>query len=169
MADDVHERLSRQLLLPPGSPVPAALRLLIVTGLGMVGADEGSFLVNDTDAGDLVFAMTVGHAASESMLLGQRVPITASITGLAATRREVQIGTPTYTAVTQPGRNPESVLAAPVIAHNVVLGVMTAVSFSEGRRFDSAAARSFGGLAVIAGLLIDQAQQLERVADPSLR
>ena len=155
-------RLEEVLGLPAGSQVPAALRLLIGTALRQVGADEGSFLVHDPDANDLCFVMTVGNDAAEAVLLGQRVPVGAGITGLAAERRAVQIGTPSYGGVTQHGGGPEAVLAAPVIAHGVLLGVMTAVTFIAGRRFDVAAAQSFGAMAVLAGVLIDLGQQVAR-------
>jgi hypothetical protein len=155
-------RIEETLRLPPGSQVPAALRLLIATGLAHVGAAEGSFLVHDADAGDLCFVMTVGNDETEAILLGQRVPVGAGITGLAAERREVQIGTPTYTALVHGAAGPEAVLAAPVLANGVLLGVMTAVSFEAGRRFDVAAAQSFGAMAVLAGVLIDLGQQLAR-------
>jgi GAF domain-containing protein len=146
--------------------VPATLRLLLSTALDMLGAEEGSFLVHDVEAGDLRFVMTVGNDESEAILLGQRVPLGAGITGLAAERRAVQIGTPSYTAVTQPphlaGSGPQGVLAAPVIAGDFLVGVVTAVTFEAGRRFDVAAARIFGALAVVAGVLIAQARELGR-------
>jgi hypothetical protein len=163
-------RWLHELNLPSDSPMPATLRLLIATGLDMLGAEEGSFLVHDAEAGDLRFVMTVGNEESEAVLLGQRVPLGAGITGLAAERRAVQIGTPSYTAVTQAqhlaGSGPEGVLAAPVLAGDVLVGVMTAVTFAKGRRFDVAAARSFGALAVIAGVLIGQARELGRHRAP---
>jgi GAF domain-containing protein len=159
-------RWLQELNIAADSPVPATLRLLISTGLDALGAQEGSFLVHDADSGDLRFVMTVGNDESEAILVGQRVPLGAGITGLAAECRAVQIGTPGYAAVTQPQHlaesGPQGVLAAPVIADDRLVGVITAVTFETGRRFDVAAARIFGALAVVAGVLIAQAQTLAR-------
>ena len=63
--------LSTYLSIAPQSPEEAVLRLLIELGIQVVGAEEGSLLVLDELAGDLVFAMTVGSKTSERALAGR--------------------------------------------------------------------------------------------------
>jgi GAF domain-containing protein len=149
--------------VPPGSLLAATLRLLIGAGVPGVGADEGSLLLLDEAGGELRFAMTVGNDESEALLLNQRVPLGAGITGLAASRREIQIGAPLYDEIDQP-RRVEGVMAAPLLAGDELLGVITAITFHQDRRFDAASIQLFGALAVIGGVLMDQARQLAKVA-----
>jgi len=88
------------------------------------------------------------------------VPIGQGVTGMAGATHEVQIGSPTYTNVEQTeGRekgHPEAVCAAPLLHDDELLGVMTVVSFAEGRRFDATVARQVGRLAAIAAVMIQQ-------------
>ncbi len=158
------ELLQTYLGIRPTSTTEATLRLLIWTGLQILGADEGSLLVMDEATDDLRFVMTLGNEAAGSMLIGQRVPLGSGVTGLAAATREVQIGSPTYKDLKQServdGSAPEAVIAAPMLIEDRVVGVITGVSFASGHRFDSRAGRMFGGFAVIAGVLVDQEQRL---------
>lgn len=162
-----------ELFAPPpgfrdGAPAEPILRLLIWTGLQMSGAEEGSLLLLDEAAGDLRFVMTIGPAETEAMLRGQRVPLGAGITGLAAASREVQIGAPTFRDIRQaehrggPG-TPEAVIAAPMVVGEHLVGVITAVSFAPGKRFTGEMGRMYGGFAAIAGLLIAQEQEIARL------
>jgi phosphoserine phosphatase RsbU/P len=143
----------------------AILRVLIEVGAQCVGANEGSLLVVDEKKNDLVFAMTVGDQSSESALIGQRVPLGKGITGLAAQTREVQIGAPTFKtrqAKTRRGvpGEPQAVLAAPMLASDQLIGVLTAVSFEPGKRFTSQDALLYGRLAAVAGVVVHQSSQL---------
>ena len=72
------------------------LRLLIELGAQFVEAQEGSLLVLDDESAELVFAMTIGSAASEKSLIDQRVPLGEGLVGLAAQTHEVQIGAPRF-------------------------------------------------------------------------
>ena len=156
--------LHTYLGIRPTSTTEATLRLLIWTGLQILGADEGSLLVMDEATEDLRFVMTLGNEQGGSMLIGQRVPLGSGVTGLAAATREVQIGSPTFKDLKQServdGNAPEAVIAAPMLIDDRVVGVITGVSFQPGHRFDSRAGRMFGGFAVIAGVLVDQEQRL---------
>jgi GAF domain-containing protein len=144
--------------LAPGSPEAQVLRLLVELGAQVVGAEEGSLLVADEKRGDLVFAMTVGGAASERTLAGQRVPVGKGIVGLAAQTREVQIGAPTF-GVRQ-RETPRWVLAAPLLIEDRLVGVITAVRFARGRAFGRADAQLYGRLAAVAGVVVDQHRRL---------
>lgn len=146
----------------------AILRLLIESGAQFVGAHEGSLLVLDEKKKDLVFAMTIGNASSQSALIGQRVPLGKGITGLAAQMREVQIGAPTFKtrqARTRRGavEEPQAVLAAPMLASDNLIGVLTAISFDPGKRFTSQDALLYGRLAAVAGVVVSQARRLRTI------
>ena len=113
------------------------------------------------------FAMTVGSRDSERTLVGQRVPLGEGLTGLAAVTREVQIGSPLYDGVRQAERREgaeggiESVIAAPMLAGDSLVGVITAVSFDPETQFGSEAATLYARAASVAGVLVDQRRQLD--------
>jgi len=158
--------LSTFLGVRPQTSEESVLRLLIELGARTVDADEGSLLVVDHETDSLVFAMTVGSDDSEMTLVGQSVPMGKGITGLAAQTLEVQVGAPSFKDVKQSERrggdegSPEAVMAAPMLVGEKLVGVLTAVSFAPGKRFDSQAARTFAGFAAIAGLVVEQRHRL---------
>jgi hypothetical protein len=165
--------LHRYLNVPSQSESENTLRLLIRMGLMVTGADEGSLLVLDDEANELVFTMTVGDPNSEATLRGQRVPLGAGITGLAAATLEVQIGAPKFKDVQQSqeretaGGAPEVVIAAPMLVGEHLAGVITAVSFKKDKRFTTDDGKLFGGFAAIAGVVVGQVQRLAGLAQPS--
>jgi GAF domain-containing protein len=157
--------LSTYLAIAPQSPEEAVLRLLIELGIQVVGADEGSLLVLDEAAGALVFAMTVGGRGSEDALKGQRVPLGQGLTGLAAATHEVQLGSPTYSQVQQAREGgqtegPQAVIAAPMLVADNVVGVITAVSFAQGKRFGSKEADLYARVAAVAGVVVQQRHRI---------
>jgi GAF domain-containing protein len=164
--------LSTYLAIAPQSPEEAVLRLLIELGIQVVGADEGSLLVLDETAGDLVFAMTVGGSGSENALKGQRVPLGQGLTGLAAATHEVQLGSPTYSQVQQAKQGgqtdgPQAVIAAPMLVADSVVGVITAVSFAQGKRFGSREAELYARVAAVAGVVVQQRHRLSALEGES--
>ncbi|MHC4986396.1 MAG: GAF domain-containing protein [Planctomycetota bacterium] len=138
----------------------SVLSLLIQIGAQFVNAMEGSLLVLDRDSGELVFAMTVGDQTQEA-LIGQRVPVGSGITGLAAQTREVQIGAPTFG--TDQAEEPKSVLAAPMLIKDELIGVLTAVSFDPDKRFTADDAVLYGRIATVAALVVQQRRQLASI------
>jgi sigma-B regulation protein RsbU (phosphoserine phosphatase) len=139
------------------------LRLLVQLGVRIAHADEGSLLVLDEPANELVFAMTIGNSESERTLVGQRVPVGQGITGLAVMTREVQIGSPTFKDLKQPRHldgDPRSVLAAPMIVGDAVLGAMTAVTLNPDVHFGSREAELYAGFASVAAVVVQQRQRL---------
>jgi len=142
----------------------AVLRLLIELGAQFVGAQEGSLLVFDERAQDMVFAMTTGSAASEQALIGQHVPLGSGVTGLAAQTRETQIGAPTFKTRQAKSNQPRAILAAPMLIADRLVGVLTAVSFQPGKRFGSDDALLYGRIAAVAGVVVDQAHRLNTLA-----
>ena len=138
------------------------LRLLIELGAQFVAAAEGSLLVYDSEERDLEFVMTVGGPPG---LVGKRVPIGSGLTGLAAVTREVQIGSPTFDVPNSGsgGSEPEAVIAAPMLVADNLVGVLTAVSFTSGKRFSSRDGDLYGRLAAVAGVVVDQGRRLRAV------
>ncbi len=155
--------LATYLAIAPKSPEELVLRLLIQLGAQVVNAQEGSLLVYDPEKNDLVFAMTVGGADT---LVGQRVPLDKGLTGLAAATREVQIGAPTFMGVKQGeghSAGPSGVIAAPMLVADDLVGVITAVTFEQGKRFSSKDGELYGRLAAVAGVVVQQRRQLKAI------
>jgi GAF domain-containing protein len=158
--------VSRYLSILPQTPEEKVLRLLLEVGRQIVGAQEASLLVFDEVSRELIFAMTAGDPASETALMGQRVPLGTGLTGLAALTHEVQSGAPTFSGVQQPehwsasSEQPSAVLAAPMLVNDVLAGVLTAVSFEKTKRFSSSDVRLYGSFAAIAGLVVQQRRKL---------
>lgn len=137
------------------------LEMLIDFGVHVVGGDEGSLLLYDEDREDLVWAMTTASDEQAEALLGRRVPLGTGVTGLAAATHEVQIGTPSYQLPGSPegsgGAVPvESVLAAPMLVEEKLVGVITAVSFDREKRFGPDDARLYAYAASIAAVVVKQ-------------
>jgi GAF domain-containing protein len=157
--------LSRFLGILPSTPEEKILRMLIELGCEVVGGQEGSLLVYDKDEDVLRFAMTVGDPESEKKLRGQKVPLGSGLTGLAAATLEVQTGAPTFTTIEQKERKgdhsaPDAVIAAPMVSGDELVGVVTAVSFQDGKRFSSHDARVYAGFAAIAAIVVDLRRRL---------
>lgn len=142
----------------------SVLRVLVELGVQSVDADEGSLLVLDPTTDELVFAMVVG--AEDSALVGKRVPLGKGLTGLAAVTREVQIGAPTYVVgqESKEGAGPQAVLAAPMLVRDACVGVITAVSFKSGRRFQSRDAAMYARVATVAGVIVQQRKAIDASA-----
>jgi len=162
--------LAKYLSIFPQTPEERVLRLLVQLGIRIANADEGSLLVFDETSNELVFAMTVGNSQSESSLKGQRVAIGSGITGLAALTREVHIGAPTFHEINQPDNvsgDPKSVLAAPMLIDDVLVGVMTAVTFKPEVRFGGREADLYAGFAAVAGVIVQQRRRLAMLESES--
>lgn len=143
------------------------LRLLIELGAQFVDAQEGSLLVLDDEKAELVFAMTIGSAASEESLIGHRVPLGEGLVGLAAQTHEVQIGAPKFAvpdskADGERGK-PKAVLAAPMLIDDRLIGVLTAVSFQDDKRFGIPDAMLYGRIAAVAGVVVEQRRRIDAV------
>jgi GAF domain-containing protein len=146
-----------------GLEVQASRRLLTLA-VNAVDAEEGSLLLWDEQINELRFVATVGNPESEAVLKGQRVPLGKGVTGLAAATRDVQVGAPTYADIQQTERlagGPEAVVAAPLIAADRLLGVMTGVSFRPGQRFGRDEATAYGEFAAVMAVLLEQARRLD--------
>ena len=164
-----------QILLSAGlrnpDKIKAAFSLLIQTGLRLLQADEGSLLVYRKEHGDLQFVSTIGESASVS-LEGQTVPIGRGITGMAAMTCEIQTATRAsgsdFFNVADDG-SPNSVIAAPSLIDDELIGVITAVSFKRDKRFSTEDCRNFSLLASLGGIIITQEQQLASYASRKMK
>lgn len=142
------------------------LEQLISIGIKILNAQEGSLLLADEKKSILTFVMQVGK---EQKLVGKTVPIGEGITGMAALTRDVQ----SASAVT--GGNffyvkdagmPTSVLAAPMLADDELIGVITAVSFDKKHTFSVEDCSTYGMFANIAAALVKQQQTLNLLSSP---
>ncbi len=157
--------LEAMLGIAPASAEAAAISQLMELARVHVGGDEGSLLVLDDDANELVFAATAGHPLGGEGLLGSRVPLAGSLSGLAFLAREVQIGAPVFedeahTRRVDDGGAPSAVIAAPVHVAGEPVGVLTAVCFEPGRSFDGVAGTFYGRVAAIVGVIVDRGQRI---------
>jgi GAF domain-containing protein len=157
--------LSTYLGIAQESPEGKVLKLLIELGAQFIGVHEGALLVVDEATNELVFAMTVGQVGLGEALLGQRVPMGKGLVGLAAQTHEVQMGAPTFhlpqdQAKLRAAEEPCAEIAAPLIVNDTLIGVITAVSFKEDKKFSSADALLYARIAWVAAIVIDQRRRL---------
>jgi len=159
------ELMTRYLGLMPRTGEDQVLRLIVETGVRAVKADEGSLLVYDPEANDLTFVITYG--GSEDILVGQRVPFGKGLAGLAAETGEVQIGAPRYQQVEQSEsmKRIKAVIAAPMMLGDRLIGVITAVSDDDDKRFTMEDAQLYACLGTIAALVVNQALLLRATSE----
>lgn len=159
------ELMSRYLGVMPRTGEDQVLRLVVETGVRAVGGDEGSLLVYDPEANDLTFVLLYGNEQSESVLAGQRVPLGQGLSGLAAETGEVQIGAPRYKDIKQSESmgGIQAVIAAPMMLGDRLIGVITAVSNKDGKRFTMEDGELYACLATIAALIVNQSLILRAV------
>jgi GAF domain-containing protein len=150
--------MARYLGLQPGLE-DEALKLIVETGVRAVHGDEGSLLLYDPEANDLTFAMTYGNPEAERKLAGTRVPMGKSLAGLAAETREVQIGAPRFkdAKFTEAAGRVQSVINAPMLIGDRLIGVITAISNDPKRRFTADDGELYACLATIAAVVVNQA------------
>ncbi len=164
-----------QILLSAGlrnpDKIKAAFSLLIKTGLRMLQADEGSLLVYRKEHSDLQFVSTIG-GSSPTPLQGLTVPIGRGITGMAAMTCEIQTASRAsgsdFFDIADDGA-PNSVIAAPILIDDELIGVITAVSFKRDKTFSTEDCQNFSLLASLGGIIITQEQQLASYASKKIK
>ena len=157
---------SKELLLNVGIQNPEnvkqAFDLLIQLGIKILGADEGSLLVYRKKHKDLQFICTLGGAAPKQ-LVGRTVPLGEGITGMAAITGEVQTSTRAsgshFFEVPDDGK-PNSVIAAPILLDEELIGVVTAVSFDLNKSFSTVDCQNFAIVAELGAIVLRQEQQI---------
>lgn len=164
----IMDQLFEALNLPADRKAGEILRLLIEIGLEMLRADQGSLLLYDPAAGNLVFVMTAGDG--NEALIGRRLAVGSGIAGMAAQSGELQIGAKDRMLRLPGDGEPNTVIAAPIMARNDdLLGVMTLVSFDPERFFTLKEGEFYLKLAAVAGVVIDQQKRLNAALPPELR
>ncbi len=153
-----------KILLAAGFLEPARVKLsfnlLIRLALKVLGADEGSLLKYQKKDNVLQFVCTVGGDIPAS-LEGKVVPVGKGITGMAALTREIQIGTRENGLFNVPDDGaPHSVIAAPVLLDEELIGVMTAVSFDIRKSFTMDDYRNISIVAQLGAILLAHEQQI---------
>ena len=145
--------------------VKQAFELLIQLGVKLLDADEGSLLVYRKEQKDLQFVSTLGGAAPK-LLVGKTVPVGEGITGMAAMSREIQTSTRAsgsrFFEVPDDGK-PNSVIAAPILLDDELIGVITAVSFDLEKSFSTVDCQKFAIVAELGAIVLRQEQQIAAI------
>ena len=164
---------NNDILLLAGIQSPDRIRetfeLIIRLGLVIMGADEGSLLILRKAEHDLQFAANVGSSSPDA-LIGKTVPLGKGVTGMAAMLGEVQTasrGIGNFFRVENDGA-PNSVIAAPVMLDDELIGVITAVSFAPGKEFSSRDCQVYSMLAQLGAIVISQEQKLSNYASEKI-
>ena len=142
-----------------------ALKDLLLVGLEVLDAAQGSVLLDDAEGTSLEFAVVASrgelarHESEFAHLVGQRVPWGEGVSGRAASLGVPQVATKDDAAefcrVANDG-SPSTVLAVPMIGcGGKVLGVITAVSFDRIREFDPDACQLYLRVASVAAALME--------------
>lgn len=153
------------LLLSQDNHIQGILKLLIQTAIDALHADEGSLLIPTADKRNLEFIATVSPTNRD--LSKDTIPIGTGISGMAALSRDVQIGSKPSTGlnnVTNDG-DPESIIAAPLLANDELVGVMTIVRLKDKTPFSTQDAERFFRLATVGAVVIDQQQKLDGISE----
>jgi len=108
-----------------------------------IGAKDGSFLIPDEDTGELVFVLTQGQS-TKANLIGRRLPTGRGIAGWVAENRR---GTTVNNVPADERFYPEldveldyrttSLMAAPVLGGNRLLGVVEVINKQNGKLFST--------------------------------
>lgn len=157
------------------------LGLLVDLGGQFVGAREGSLLVLDREADELVCVLTHGEAGERAECqVGRRTPRGKGLTGLAALTHEVQVNNPVLPEADGDGQahasesrrgedgpaddpsleGARAELAAPMLIEDELVGVITAWGFPPGRCITMADAQLYARMASIAGVVVDLRRRL---------
>ena len=149
------------------------LEQLIQIGLRILNATQGSLLVLEPDRKTLRFAMVASRRGLTNLhryfvdLVGKTVPVGEGITGMAALTHDIQTSTRAsgdkFFHVKGDG-TPNTVLAAPMLIGDQLIGVITAVSFDKRKSFTAEECSTYGSFANVAAVVVDQQQRLAALA-----
>lgn len=121
----------------------------------LLDADESALLIPADEGRQLEFVMCATRTGSNATLVGQRMPMDAGLVGDALRSGETLVDAPVFKGLIQADftradyGNPTSVIAVPLVHHEISFGVLTLVSFDPMRKFsadDVAAFKAFAGL-----------------------
>ena len=139
----------------------ALLDRTLYSALTVLDAADGSILLLDRETDELVFVVV--HGEVRQALRGHRIPANAGIAGWVASNKEPQIVNNVradqrfYDAIDEAFQfMTHSMLCAPMISRDRVLGVMEVLNKFDQRAFTAADADLLSTLASIAAAVIDR-------------
>ena len=156
----------------PGSP-DELLKSIVEAAARIFGASAASILlVNEAES---VLEFKVAHGAGSEGLAGVRIPLNHGIAGyVAMSGQPIAISDvmedPRFNRdfAQSTGYVPRSILAAPLLAHDRVIGVMEVLDKISASSFGMQDMELLGLFARQAALAIDQAQNIENLGDALL-
>ena len=145
------------------------LERILDSALETVHANDGSLLVRDDETDELVFALVRGKAANTD-LLWRRLPAGKGIASWVLERAEAAVVNDTQTDTRFYGQldqelefETNSILAAPIIGGDEVLGAIEVLNKRSGMLFDERDRQRLSQLCRVAGdLLYAMIQELDR-------
>jgi hypothetical protein len=119
------------------------LSQVLDSAINVIGAEDGSLLVPDEETGDLVFVLVQGESTKTS-LIGRRLPARRGIAGwVAENRRGTTVNNVPADERFYPQLDVEldyrtsSLLAAPLLGGNRLLGVIEVINKQDGKLFST--------------------------------
>jgi len=151
--NDLTRQLTSTLELEP------LLQNILDNAVSILNCEAGSLFLVDEQTDDLIFKVTVGPPSSAD-LIGQRVPAGSGIVGRAAQERGAVVENQAQTsparfiaADRQTGFTSKSLLAAPLLFKDRVIGVIEVINRKDGLPFvedDQTLLSAFAGQAAVA-------------------
>lgn len=146
------------------------LQSIVSTAARIFGAGAAGLLLVDEDDGTLVFRVEVGNKRPD--LVGMRIPLDKGIAGyVVMTGQAIAVSNvqqdQRFNAefARSTGYVPDSILAAPLLLGDRVIGVLEVLDKIEGASFGLHDMELMGIFAHQAALAIRQSQQLEKIGD----
>jgi GAF domain-containing protein len=146
------------------------LQSIVATAARLFGAEAAGLLLVDERDGTLVFRVEIGNKQPD--LIGMRIPLDKGIAGyVAMTGQAIAVSNVQQDTrfnaefARSTGYVPDSILAAPLLMGDRVIGVLEVLDKIEESSFGLQDMELMGLFAHQAALAIRQAQQLERVGD----
>lgn len=163
---DVVERLTA------GTDLVAFLDEVLASALAVVGANDGSLLLQDEATGELVFVVVRGQARTQ--LTGYRLPRGQGIAGWVAENKKPTLvrdarQDPRFSSQVDEGFDFQttSLACVPLVDRNRVLGVIEAVNKTKEREFTPEDHDLLKLVAQLATLAIVRAEDFAEAAGPS--
>ena len=163
---DVVERLTA------GTDLVAFLDEILASALAVVGANDGSLLLQDEATGELVFVVVRGQARTQ--LTGYRLPRGQGIAGWVAENKKPILvrdarQDPRFSSQVDEGFDFQttSLACVPLVDRNRVLGVIEAVNKTKEREFTPEDHDLLKLVAQLATLAIVRAEDFAEAAGPS--
>lgn len=143
--------------------VLSLLDRILASALAVIGSSDGSLLLIDNDANELVFVVV--HGAVSDTLVNHRIPLGQGIAGWVAKNGRSLIipnvrADPRFSAAVDKdfGFNTRSLLCVPINLVNRPMGVIQAVNKNDGEEFNRADLNLLGVVAQLAATALSKAE-----------